>query len=661
MKKISKLSYLLLLGLVALVFGSCNNDFDYEAAGNPGKQIYFSNKQDTTINIDKNGTSFNVVLHRVNTADELTVNLVYTPEQAPGIFTLATPTVTFAAGAATANVTFTYDPANTEYGVYTGGTLAVADTDNDATYGIASLKFKAGPTEWETMKTAKGEDAIAKFRDDAITTVFGFSSTPIWNCKIQKSVVTEGRYRLLDPYKDWYEQQHEVDPEDKEFKYDDSEEHGLVINATDPDYVYVEECRTGLSYTEDGKDLGKFTLLGVVYYNLKNGASLDLIKAKKPEWFGQLKNGVISFPGELAIAICLDGVQNGNPLGGNANGACAIALPGHPIVDYTLDATYTGRFTDTDGNDHASFKVTFGDDVASIKYVLKPSSEATATVIAGIVDGSIEATEMTASGTAQAAFTETGNYNFIAVIYNADGEVVGNKVVAAKLKSSKDADEKFEDIAGGIFTVGKKNLSSTFFQQPWTDPLPFGDNEEHEATLSQGQTDKTKFRISPYLKDDYLEFTVGEDGNIILEPQQTGAQVQISQTEVTDLYVSDFYSFELKDDPKFAALLNKKGYRSSYSSEKNNYLFINIFLREKEGSLQVLLPICQIDTYQVSDESNAAIRRAFSVAQKEAKAKKYITLPKTNTEFKSFFAPAKANHAKRSHVKNANSVNVSLR
>lgn len=661
MKKISKLSYLLLLGLVALVFGSCNNDFDYEAAGTPGKQIYFSNKQDSHIIIDKNGTSFNVVLHRVNTADELTVNLVYTPDPAPGIFTLATPTVTFAPGAATANVTFTYNPADTEYGVFTGGTLSVADADNDATYGIASLKFEAGPTEWEVMKNAKGDSLDASFRDDAITTIFTFSDTPIWSCKIQKSVITEGRYRLLNPYLDWYQQEHKADPEDQKFKYDDSEEHGLVVNATDPDYVYVEECRTGLSFTEEGTDYGKFTLIGAVYYNMKNGVSLDVLKAKKPEWFGQLKDGVITFPGELAILVALDGLQEGNPLGGNQNGACAIALPGNIIADYSVATNYVGRLTDNSGNDFATFDVKFGEDVASIKCALQPKSEATDAVVEGIINGTVEAQELTASGSVKFPFTESGNYNFVAVVYNSDAKVVSNSVTTVKLKSSKDAEEVFEDIAGGIYTIGKANISDRFFKQPWTDPLPFGDKEEHEATLSQGKTDKTKFRISPYLREDFIEFTVDEDGKIILEPQVTGAKIQTSESaaDLKDLYVTDFYSYMLKTDPEFASLLNEKGYRSSYSAEENNYLFMMAFMCEFDDGLGLCAPIVQIDTYQVSDESNAAIRRAFSVAQNEAKAKKYILRPNANTTLKSVNAPFKS--VKRTLNKSMKSANVSLR
>ena len=620
MKNIAKVSYLFLVSLVALVLGACTNDFDYTPAKVSGTEVYFSNNQDSVITISKTASNFIIQLHRVDTKGELTVPLSYAPGEG-NIFTVPAQ-VTFADGSADAPIDITYDPAKAEYGVYTGGTISVVGEGLDSTYGITTLSFKAGANEWIDIPTDK---SIGKMRDDAITSIFTFTDgVPVWDVKIQKCAVKEGMYNIVNPYEDWYTQEAEAAKKDGSacaFKYDSSVDHNWVIDATDPNAVYLKECHTGLSY------VGELSLCGTPWMILMNSRSnfpdktdeqiMELVKQQFPQYFGVMKDGVITFPKQ---AVCIAGseLQDGSYLTAAKNGLFAIALPGNIIADYALTAEYQGRFTDVDNNDYATFNLTLGDDVALVKYALVASSNASATAN-GIIDGSVEAAEATASGSVNVAYTETGNYTLVCVIYNGAGEAVGTEGFEYKLKSSKDgsAEESYKEVAAGTYTIGYKDVSSNFWKKP--NGMIVEEAQEKEAILSQGTVDPTKFKISPYLVEGYdLYFSVDEDGVITVEPQKTGIP-----NDNYDILVADLYTWFLEVDANFAAQLDQYGWHSNYNADKDIYTFVlNFCTRTSEGPGN--FGITELDTYEVLDRNASAAKAAMASAKKIAAERKYI-------------------------------------
>jgi len=93
-------------------FASCSDDDDYVPAVMPGNaQVYFSNAQESTVNIVEDQTEFDVLVLRQDTEGELTVNIQ--ANDPSGIFTIPS-TVTFADTEATANLHITYDFADIE-------------------------------------------------------------------------------------------------------------------------------------------------------------------------------------------------------------------------------------------------------------------------------------------------------------------------------------------------------------------------------------------------------------------------------------------------------------------------------------------------------------------------------------------------------------------
>ena len=586
MKNILRFSYMVLLSLVAFAISSCTSDYDYTGAPKVANEVYFSNTQQSKIELSKSNSSFVVTLHRVETKGELTVLLNYTPDEG-SIFSVPNH-VTFADGEAEAPITITYNPEDLQYGTYNGGTISVANEDYDTTYGIGSFTFEAGATEWMDINTNKSTGA---FRDDAISSLLGIEP-PTFEVKIQKSVVEEGKYRILNPYKAWADEY----AEKNEATYDGAD-HYWVINATDPDYVYFEPCETGVDL-----GLGAVTATSFVANYLSQGVTLDKIKVAKPELFGKLEKGVITMPAKSLLLLMGD-----KGYYGGTNGLFSVALPGNVIADYRVEAAYKGRFTDANDNDFAQVTMTLSNDVAKVKYALVPASSDLNATVSGIIDGSVASEEVSASGDVQVPFDETGKYVLVMVMYNANDEAVGSDVLNLSLKSSKDAAEVWNDVAAGTVTIGVKSYGSILFQK---DPgVLMGEPVVTEGVLSQSGSDPTKFRITPFAVEKApLEFTVAEDGSITVETQETGLALQ----DGTAILVTDIVTY-LGADSDTGKLFASKGFISKYDNSKKFYTFFNIYTDASDNAFAF-----ESDTFEVTDEGNAKIHAAFAKAKKAA-------------------------------------------
>lgn len=586
MKNILRFSYMVLLSLVAFAISSCTSDYDYTGAPKVANEVYFSNTLQSKIELSKSNSSFVVTLHRVETKGELTVLLNYTPDEG-SIFSVPNH-VTFADGEAEVPITITYNPEDLQYGTYNGGTISVANEDYNTTYGIGSFTFEAGATEWMDINTNKSTGA---FRDDAISSLLGIDP-PTFDVKIQKSVVEEGKYRILNPYKAWADEY----AEKNEATYDGAD-HYWVINATDPDYVYFEPCETGVDL-----GLGAVTATSFVANYLSQGVTLDKIKAAKPELFGKLEKGVITMPAKSLLLLMGD-----KGYYGGTNGLFSVALPGNVIADYRVEAAYKGRFTDANDNDFAQVTMTLSNDVAKVKYALVPASSDLNATVSGIIDGSVASQEVSASGDVQVPFDETGKYVLVMVMYNANDEAVGSDVLNLSLKSSKDAAEVWNDVAAGTVTIGVKSYGSILFQK---DPgVLMGEPVVTEGVLSQSGSDPTKFRITPFAVEKApLEFTVAEDGSITVETQETGLALQ----DGTAILVTDIVTY-LGADSDTGKLFASKGFISKYDNSKKFYTFFNIYTDASDNAFAF-----ESDTFEVTDEGNAKIHAAFAKAKKAA-------------------------------------------
>lgn len=588
MKQIRRISYMVLLSLIAFAISSCTKDYDYSGAEKVDNEVYFSNPQASTFEISKDKNSFDISLRRVKTEGELTVPLTYTADEG-SIFTVPA-SVTFADGQDEATIKVSYNPNDVQYGTYNGGTISIAGEGFNTTYGIGSFTFKAGATEWVDITTNK---SMGAYREDLITTFFNVGNYTD-EVKIQKSVVEEGKYRIVNPFASW--------KDEEGVEYDSENDHYWVINATDPDYVYMDVCKSGLNIN----NYGEITVCSQVAYNLAQGVSLEKIKELKPEWFGTLKDGIITMPVK-SMLISMADYNDGAFYYANNNGMFAVALPGSTIADYSLDVEYKGRFTDPADNDYAQFTFTFGSDVASVKYALVSADADLSATTNGIIDGSVESEEISEPGDASVLYGESGKYTLVMVIYNEKGEYVDVQYLDISLKSSKDAAEQWNDIAAGTLTLGIKDYSVVFSSGPWG--LLMKQTVTGEAVLSQSSADASKFRISPFLADEHpLEFTVNEDGTIDLQPQETGLNVQGTAILVAD--VVSYFGINSDNGSYFAS----NGIQSNYDSTKGLYTFYNFYHAASGGAFAF-----ESDTFEVTTEGEAkAISKAFAKAKKAA-------------------------------------------
>ena len=170
----------------------------------------------------------------------------------------------------------------------------------------------------------------AQYRENLVTTFFKVDNV-VYEVPIEKNIVREGYYRLVNPYGVYY-------PYNEPGYYDADAISYMTINATDPDFVYVELSPTTMDW-----GYGVFSMQSVVSYFLNNGYSLEEIKASNPELFGQLKDGVITMPAK-SMAISMANEDNGAWYYSNPDGLFAVALPGYtiPAIPTTPEAIDLG-------------------------------------------------------------------------------------------------------------------------------------------------------------------------------------------------------------------------------------------------------------------------------------------------------------------------------
>ena len=499
MKKLAKSSYIALVSLIALAFSACTNDFEYSGVAAPENQVYFSNTLATKIEIDKNAGSFDVTLNRVSDKGSISVPLTF--EASEGNIFKVPASVTFAEGQKETKISVTYNPDEVEFGKYTGGTIKIGGTEFDTTYGISAYTFNAGCTAWVDYGTGY-------YREDCMTTFFGVDN-PTYAVKIQKNKVEEGMYRMVNAYGKAY-------PYNEDGNWDKSQDYYVTINAKDPNHVYVEKSVTGMDWS-----YGVVTIWSFAGYYMSKGQALNDVIAAHPEYFGKLENGIITMPAN-SLLISMAAYNDGGLYKSGVNGKWCVALPGHEIADYTVSFTYTGRFTDAEGNNYCQGNVEMTSDVAYVKYALAADSEAEKVLEDMIAGGDYET--ISKSGTISMPFEESGSYYVLLVPYSADGKAQAYQTFKVKLDNGKGGEETWTPMYVGNYTY-------TLF---------FGSKEEPEVDegliLYQSDQNPNRYKIDPWGMDQCLTFTLNDDGSVMVDADQ---YVGYDHPSYGSIYVDD--------------------------------------------------------------------------------------------------------------------------
>ncbi|MBP5381229.1 MAG: hypothetical protein J6Y39_05830 [Bacteroidaceae bacterium] len=484
MKRIYQFGLLLMTTLLMLT--ACHDENlmrNAKGYGEDGMQVYFSNELPATVTISAEDGQFVVPLKRMVTEESLTVALTVTQED--GSIYEVPGSVTFEEGQDEAELVVTYNPDDVVTGEMEEITLAIEDESLTTQYGAASYTFKVGESPWVAYEEVEREPGmsdedyekafdkanLAIYREDIMTAYFGVDNLK-YKVYIEKDIKVEnalkaalaeanpswdeekvaeelkksgaGRYRLVNPYGEAYEYNEEGD-------WDDSQDWYLVVNAIDPNLVYLETSEQGLDW-----GYGMLVVSSYPGYYIENGWTIEEYYSRWPEDFGTVKNGVITMPAKSPL-IYMPGIY-GDFYPTNANNKFGIALPGYPleVPDCSVTVQHAGTVSLTSGDYQIVADFAFGEDVEKAKYIMTDASVSeaeAALMITGDTEAGIEPSEDAVEITTETTrvyipVTDEGEYRITCVTYDEDGEAQQSGSVVFEFEKGASS---WEDLGVGLW------------------------------------------------------------------------------------------------------------------------------------------------------------------------------------------------------------------
>lgn len=401
MKPINKLCGIFGALCVLLGFSACTEEADYTPAELlANAQVYFPTTMAEQVDLKNDATSFVVELHRVKTDEAATVSLSAIDESK--LFTIPT-SASFAAGENVASITISYDPAVLGFDSYKAITLAIADEIYTTPYGTGSYSFKAGiPSPWTSL-------GLATFSD---TFIFGGS----YQVELQQNELDPSSYRLVDPYTEALKTE-EIPTEDAQspylvFKVLKKGDKLKDVDITIDGLVHFTSACTGFFNTANdyNKNIDIHHPSDFTKFQTEDTWTHSYVKLRKSDDTPAIV--------QLAPYYYMEG------LGGydytTKDGMITIVFPGVVIKDYSAEVAYKGRFTNADGDNFAVADITLGTDVETAKVAMIEGDDVDAAV-SSILNGSLEAIDVTASGTINIPSNNNGLCSIVVVTY-ADGK-----------------------------------------------------------------------------------------------------------------------------------------------------------------------------------------------------------------------------------------------
>lgn len=389
----------ILLAIVALAgFAACSDDDTESANGINGSGVYFPVNAPQTVLLAEGQNQVSVQVLRSVCSEALSTRVLFNPgEDGAEIFSLVSSTVDFAAGENSANVAIQFDFNQIETGTKYALSLSLADESNTSSYGQTVYTFNVLYDPWDDL----GE---ATFYD-----YFFFENG--YKVPVQRKSGTTNQFRLVDPYGPG------LAAEGPDLK-----SAGLGI-GTPSEYlefmvlenglVVFDICTTGLLYQ------GTSDIWICHPYNM------GMEDQSQWTYNCEVAEGIY----QLAPYYYVPDAQGGwNHT--QTEGVILIVMPGASLdlSDYSISSEFMGTYTSPDQSEmSALIDVKIGEDVAQYKYAvaegdLSGSEEELMNFVLGIADGSIESETGTESETLRIALEGGGDYTFVAVSFDAQGD-----------------------------------------------------------------------------------------------------------------------------------------------------------------------------------------------------------------------------------------------
>ena len=383
MKKLFK-SYIA-LAVLALGFSACTEEVEYTPAEAPtNAQVYFSNTNGAQIDLAQDAKSFDIAVSRVVAGAAASIDVTVTADEAANEIFEFPATVEFADSAATAVYTVAVKEGVTlEYDAYNSITLAF-DEALTTPYGNGSYTFAVGvPAPWGAWKEMKG--------------TYNFS------------LYVSGAYAIPVYYRE-----HMLDATKGQFLL------GFTKIGTKEDVIvdYNKEtgaCQVGIHYFLDHSSYGPVYLSDMPNYPLTEGLTYDAYPCTYDAEKGLFSLNLIYFVSE-ALGSAGSGYF--------AKGVETLQLDGYYVPDYSLTMTYRGNYIDETGANNAVISTTKGVDVAQYLMTVISADEDANAAIQGMLAGTVACDTLTEAGFYAYPIAESGNYQALAITFDAEGKAV---------------------------------------------------------------------------------------------------------------------------------------------------------------------------------------------------------------------------------------------
>ncbi|MDE6271297.1 MAG: hypothetical protein K2M12_10680 [Muribaculaceae bacterium] len=449
--------YSVLALALAVGFTSCSEDDDY-VPGEASPGVYFPTNDPLEVALDRTKSSFEVIVARSGVTEAQTYNLIGDADS--DVFTLPT-SVSFAAGATTANVSIAYNQDAMAPDKAYDVVLSFASGITTSDYGYSSIEMSVIlPAPWKTIGIGKYTD-LYLLAMSSLSQQEGFD--PTWEVEVQQHELDPMRFRWKSPYGQnfakWCAANGVGDLDATE--YDSKEQYSIeFICNPKVGLAIVPEQSLGFEFFSDGV-MYVWNEAGMYY----PANSYETITAQAAEACTQVAFEEVDDPdnpGQKMTTVrtvfspekvALVSFTPGTPEYYGGKGYQWVR-EGVDIKNYDLGIAYKGVLTTPQGVTNIFTEITLGADVATAKAAAKPVEDDLTTddVIAGIIDGSIPSKTIEAKkSTVEFPFEGGGNFIVALVAYNEKGEVVSSDAIEIEVVDNS-APSDWQNVGWGTYT-----------------------------------------------------------------------------------------------------------------------------------------------------------------------------------------------------------------
>lgn len=537
MNKILKHSIFCFAAASSVALVSCSSDDEIASAeadslGAYGN-IYFTETSLTAELDPEEPTIYTVALKREDATSAVTVPMVV--EGADSVVTASE--AHFVAGEDSTTVTIDFSKA--EIGVTYTATVKAANTIYMTPFELTVTRVK-----WNEAGSYFDDEgnlitSYAKYTDDLVTTFWSIDNTT-QVVKLQERDDKPGYFRIVNAYAGGYAYNEEGD-------YDADNDYYIIIDASDPEKVYIpEKCEQGTDW-----GYGNFIVWSMAGYYIANGD-----EESATDYYGKYEDGVITFPAG-ALLFGMAGYNDGGMYASNNNGAFRLEVE-------AIHQAYVADVTSAD----FTWETVFSEGAFTSSML---GNQSTAALLKGGCVNTTDSCDKTFNATYGTAYKIVSPYAEGYDIYfgvNADGDVtnpagtqptgltaMGDSVYAYINASASSFSEKLTTLnitftnADGSITYGTADevLSNITWTQTTTGTYTYladvwGDengNAPSDAGLSLLKRDDKEdtYKITNWLMGVDYVFTWNHETNEV--------QVSDQYTGYTDDSYGDMYVIEL--------------------------------------------------------------------------------------------------------------------